>query len=296
MAKYELAQISTRDNLVLSGMSFRPKNRKSTAILWVHGLTGTFYGDMIIFNYLTLRCNRNGWGFASFSNRGAECITSLRTVNPTNNLFGHKSAGAGYEDFRECVYDIEAGISFLEKQGYEDIYIVGHSTGALKVGYYAAVSGDNRVKGVVAASPMSDRLIEVKTNPNLTQNLIRMRELVSRGKGDDLICGLMFMPITPKRYLSLFEKDSLEQTIFDYGSEPPNLEYFQQISKPLFIVLSQADEYADRPIEDIKKFFDKYHKSTYYDCVVMENAQHGYEGQEKEFVQSVTEFITKSLS
>jgi len=293
--KYSLEEITTKDGIVLQGIYHEPPVKKDLAILWIHGLTSTFYSDALIFELLINKLDKDGAGFASFNNRGHDMITGLRKVDkksPTG--FSHASGGAGYEKFEDCVYDIDAGITFLINQGYRRVILIGHSTGALKTGYYAAVKKDNRLFGIVAAGPISDRLFEEKTNKKLAVNLRRMKHMVDIGKGDYLANNLTFFPITARRYISLNHVNSIEQKIFDYGSNPPDPKYLQKIKIPLFLVLSENDEYADRPANKIKEFFDKNQKSTNYSCVILKNAFHGYEGQEEEFVDIIYEWI-KSL-
>lgn len=291
MNKFNLTEITTKDGLVHQGIYFEPQKKSDTAILWIHGLTSAFYHNLPLVNGLVNACEKHGYGYASFNNRGHDCLTGIDKRDINTDEFHKITAGAGVESFAECIYDIDAGISYLEEHGYKKIILIGHSTGAFKAGYYAGKIKDKRVVGVVVASPMSDRLIEVKNNPQLFQNVRRMKHMLEKGKDNYLINNLTFFPVTPKRYLSLFDENSAEETVFDYGAEKPNLKIFRNIKTPLLVVLSENDEYADRPISEIKEFFDKYQKSNNYKSVIILNAVHGYDGLEEIFVNSCTEWI-----
>jgi alpha-beta hydrolase superfamily lysophospholipase len=292
MNKFNLTEITTSDGLIHQGIYFESMKKSDTAILWVHGLTSAFYHNLPLVNSLVNACEENGFGYASFNNRGHDCLTGIDKSDFNNDNEIHKnSGGAGVESFAECVYDIDAGITFLEDRGYRKIILIGHSTGALKVGYYAGKIKDGRVMGVVTASPMSDRLIEVKTNSQLPQNIRRMKHMLEKGKSEFLVSKLTFFPVNPKRYLSLFDEDSIEQTVFDYGKDKPNLKIFQNIKTPLLVVLAENDEYTDRPIGEIQDFFDKYQKSKKYKSAVITNATHGYDGLEDKFVSICIDWI-----
>jgi esterase/lipase len=291
MERYYLTEIITKDKLIHQGIYFQPQTKSDTAVLWVHGLTGTFYGDIVLFNMLVNQLNLMGIGFASFNNRGHDSIVGIRRIDsqsPTG--YSHTNGGAGYEKFEDCIFDIDAGITFLRNLGYSKIIIAGHSTGANKVCYYGGTVDDNRLVGVVLASPISDRLMEEKTNIRLKKNLHQMKKMVEKGKGEYLVNNLTFFPTTPKRYLSLFEKGSTED-VFDYGENKLKLKEFSKIIKPLLVVLTEKDEYADRPITEIKSVFDKHSKSIKYQSKIIPESFHGFDGKEDVFAKLITDWI-----
>lgn len=290
MKNLQLDEIITTDGLVHQGIYFEPPKKTDIGILWIHGLTSAFFHNLPMADAVVKMCDKNGFGYASFNNRGHDIITGI-DKQVGKNEFKKVSGGAGMEKFEDCIYDIDAGISFLIKKGIKKVVLIGHSTGALKAGYYGGVKKDKRVQGIIAASPVSDRLIEVKTNPKLTQNLHKMAHMIDIGKGDYILNNLFVFPVTPKRYVSLFGEKSAEETIFDYGSKKPNLKIIQNIKTPLMVVLAEKDEYADRPVGEIKDFFDKYQKSDNYKSVIIKNAVHGFDGLENNFVKVVFNWI-----
>jgi pimeloyl-ACP methyl ester carboxylesterase len=292
MDRYYLTEITTKDNIVHQGIYFEPQLKSDTALLWIHGLTSNFYGDISIFEKIVEKAEKLGFGFAAFNNRGHDMITGLRKIDPkTQTGYGHADGGAGREVFEDCVYDIDAGISFLVKKGFKKIILAGHSTGANKACYFSGSVNDKRVGGVILAGPLSDRLPEEKTNRKLAGNIRRMKHMTETGREKFLVNNLVFFPLTPNRYLSLFDKSSVED-VFDYGEDKPELKYFSRIKQPLLVVLSGKDEYADRPADDIKKVFDKHQQSVKYSSVIIKEATHGYEGKEDEFARVVTDWIT----
>lgn len=289
----QLCETGTRDGLVHQGI-FRPGRVNSGyGILWVHGLTSAFYHNFPLIKAVTAVCDKNGYGYASFNNRGHDCLTGLDKIS--NGQIIKTAGGAGVERFEDCVYDIDAGIKFLNDRGYKKVIIIGHSTGALKAAYYAGVKKDVRVAGIVAASPTSDRLIEVKNNRKLPQILNRMKHMIEIGKGDYILNNIFVFPMTPKRYVSLFDEHSAEETVFDYGSARPDTKILKAIRVPLLVTLAENDEYADRPVVEIKAFIDKYQNSRNYKSVIISNAVHGYDNLEPVFIQTVIHWI-KSIN
>ena len=257
------------------------------SVLWVHGLTGRFTGDVKTMNLLAEACIQKGMAFASFNNRGHDIISSIRKVDP-NAATGmtHVTIGAGMEEFSESVFDIDAGVSFLVSRGYTEVVLAGHSTGANKVCYYAANTKDPRVIGVILAGPISDRLSERTDKVRYDENMKIVRELIDSDKGEGLLTKIHWFPLSARRAWSLLGPNTKED-VFNYGDEKNVLETFHNITSPVLIVLSGSDEAADRPVTEIRKVFDEHTGAKNYRSVIIPDATHGYKDKEKEFVDAV---------
>jgi alpha-beta hydrolase superfamily lysophospholipase len=292
MKQFYLCEITTKDNLVHQGLYFEPSKKNKKAMLWVHGLTDNFYGDRTILETFTQYCESEGWGFASFNTRGHDVVASLTKVDPSLSKGRiHINGGAGYEMFKDCILDIDAGISFLINQGFSEIIIAGISTGANKVCYYEGTQDDHRVAGVALISPLSDVPIKQKELGKVYRATVKKVEtLVAKRKADELILGYDYMPLTAARFLSLYRAGGAED-VFQYHREKSDTSVFAGIKKPLLVVLGGRDEYADRPMPDIKKFFDTHQRSSYYQSVIIPGGFHSYRGKEKEFVDAFASWI-----
>ncbi len=291
MKQFLLSEITTSDGLRHQGIYAEPGVKKKKAVLWVHGLSAAFYNDYELYEVIASALNGNGWGFAIFNNRGHDLIAGIRKYDGTPpNGYTYYPGGAGSEVFEECVFDVNAGIDFLVKKGFSEIILVGHSTGANKVCYYAATQKNPHVVGVVLSGAMSDRLGHPESDKQIETHIHELKQKIKEGKGDELLFGYHFFPITPKRYLSLFESGSHEDT-FDYGDLNPKMTSFSSIQLPLLVLLGGADEYADRPVEDITKVFDAHVTSPHYKSIIIPNALHKFHGKEPEVAESLVEFI-----
>ncbi len=311
MRQFYLADIVTKDKLSLQGLYAEPNKKGNPtspnlpagkaglrgarrAILWMHGLSSAFYHEPKLLEMMADAANKEGWGFAQFNGRGHDILAGVRKLDGTVPYgYSYYPAGAGAEVFEESVMDIEAGIDFLVARGFTEIIIVGHSTGANKVCYYAATQKNPHVFGVVLSGPMSDRLDMARNDESLQETVKQMHKLVSEGKGDELLVGYHFFPLTPKRYISLFEPRSSED-VFDYGEAEPKLSTFSKIQLPLMVLLSGADEATDRPIEEVQKAFDTHANSPKYQSVIIPGALHRFNGHEKQAVSAIIDWI-KSL-
>lgn len=291
MKQFYLAEIVTKDKLLHQGIFFKPKQPTKKAILYIHGLTSTFYGSVTLVNELAISCEKQGIGFASFNMRGHDMITGIRKINADSPKgYDHVMGGAGYERFEDCVYDIDAGITFLENQGFSEIILAGHSTGANKVCYYQGNKQDLRVSGVILAGPLSDRLGQALDKEKLAGDVKTMQKLVDEGKGDKIVLGYHFFPMTPRRFLSIFSPHSAED-VFDYGDKNPRFTLFSRIKKPLLIIIGEKDENLDRPVERVLSVYKEHTISTRFAGKVIPDALHSFNGKEKEVVQTIIDWV-----
>jgi len=300
MKNCTLVEITTKDGLIHQGMYVAPDSpsalggRKSkTAILYVHGLTSAFYHELPLQDAIIRECSSKGYGYASFNNRGHDFVAGGYIADkhvPKGKK--HTTMGAGVEEFSKSIFDIDAGITFLEHKGYTSVILVGHSTGANKVCYYGGTVKDNRVKGIVLASPMSDRLDPVCRN-NFFKRLF-LKIYIAFGYGDRLYTNLTFFPITPRRVLSLLELHS-DEDVFDYGEKSPHMYVYANIKKPMLVIFGEDDEHADRSIQCIQHVFDTKKTTPVYKSIVISKATHGFDGKEDECGKVLVDWIQTSV-
>jgi len=287
MKSFFLAEIATRDGIVHQGIFSKPEKSSQRALLWIHGLTSRFYGDVTFMNVFAKECGKKGMGFASFNTRGHDMVTGFHRVDAPNM---YRTIGAGLEKFEECVFDIDAAISYLVSQGFSEIVLVGHSTGANKACYYAATQNDPRVIGVVLSGPLSDRYSSGYTPEKHQEYKTFMQKKIKDGKGDELLFGHDFFPLSPSRWMSLYVEGSAED-VFNYADGDKALKAFSKITKPLMVVIGQKDHHATLPIQEIQKLFDSHTKSKQYRSFLVPEALHSFEGKEKEVVDAIITWV-----
>lgn len=289
MKQFYLAEIVTKDKLIHQGLFYKPTKVGKKAILWVHGLSGTFYGNTKLFEAFAEQCEKEGIGFAAFNNRGHDVVTGIKKIDKEKAKdYTRIVGGAGVEVFEECIFDLDAGIAFLQKQGFTYIYLVGHSTGANKTCYFAGLQNDLRVAGISLISPINDRLDPERRSPFYIHFIAKL--LISLGLGSKLLSGLSEYPGTSKRFLSLMTPGSAEDT-YDYGDPEPKMTNFSRITKPLLVVFGGIDELADRPVEQIKKVFDAFQNSKKYKSFIVPNALHSFNGKEETLVKTILQWV-----
>ena len=151
--KTSFHRIYTEDGLKLHGFLYEPDKRTSTVLAQVHGMGGSFYQPHFL-DALAETLSKNNIAFSPFNNRGSGLLTNFRKSNKNVEIV---RLGTSREKFEDCLLDIKAHLDFLEKQGFSNIHLCGHSLGTCKVIYYLAKTQDKRVNSVILLSP-SDML------------------------------------------------------------------------------------------------------------------------------------------
>lgn len=290
---FSLEEITTKDGVIHQGLVAWPEKEGKTAFIWVHGLTGDFYSNTTLLSLFAENSNKKDFAFASFNNRGHDMIAGFRKIDTTSSKgYSYATIGAGFEIFEECVYDIDAAVDFFVQKGYKKIVLLGHSSGANKVSYYAGVVKNVQVSGVVLMCPMSDRLDPSVNKEKIQENIKKCFTLIEQGREDALITGMHFFPMTAKRYISLVTPNTSEDQ-FGYGDDPPVLKDYEQIKVPLYVLFAEKDEYADRPMVEIKKIFDLHQKSSLYSSHIIPEVFHNLVGKEKEIIEEIFTWVEK---
>ncbi len=184
----ELISTTTGDGISLDGMFLAPEEGTSRqgpvdAILAIHGSITNFYAQHIALFVQDLR--DNGYPCLALNTRGHDIV--WRNTSPSGE---GKYYGNAFDILDDNRLDLRAGIDCLWERGYRRIGILGSSMGAVKVAYYAAAEGDDRVAALIPISPvrLSYSYYMASKDTEEFQGIIgRANELVAQGKPNELL-------------------------------------------------------------------------------------------------------------
>src|SRR5262245_22467603 len=131
----QLVGFPTEDGLNLPGLLFEPQKKSKKAVIYLHGngSSSVFYDEDEV-NSLAQELNKKDVAFFPFNNRGAHYMKTFRVTNSAEE--SRQTYGTSYELIRDCIQDIDGAVAFVQSQGYEELYLMGISTGANKICVY----------------------------------------------------------------------------------------------------------------------------------------------------------------
>jgi pimeloyl-ACP methyl ester carboxylesterase len=176
----ELCHFATADRERLHALLFRSREKSESqlALVMIHGVAMNFYtGPLPVFSRLLAE---RGYHVLCMNTRGHDWIS--RAGNLT--AFG----GAAYENFEDCLHDLDAALKWLGSRSYRRFVLVGHSLGAVKSLFYQGTRRRSDIAGIVSCSApkqfYSARAVE---QPDFPGRMAEAETMVSAGRGEEFL-------------------------------------------------------------------------------------------------------------
>ncbi len=261
----ELVRFRTPDGVELHGFMKHCKDRKS-AILYLHGLCGTFYRNYYIYSMANVSA-KAGIGFLSIEQRGSYVALGF-SKNGKRRLM----AGGAFERFEDSADDIRGAIRFLRSIGYRNVYLVGHSTGCQKATHYMWKTRDRSVKAMVLLAPADDYNINrISMRKGFKPAVAFARKAGGRSVMPEKYLKQMF---SAGRFLSFSDPKRREARIFNYNRG--KLSEFSSIRIPVLAIFGSNEQYADRPVGEYLDILERNTSSRRFSRMVIRGADHGF--------------------
>lgn len=294
----EFVQIETADGLTLPGLMYAAQDSQKAAIyLHGNGSSSIFYDDDLRTEQVKA-LNNVGISYLLFNNRGAHIIKSFNVKDKDNNTL-RKRFGMAYEKIKECVYDIDAAISYLESEGYTEFYLVGESTGANKICVYHYYKPNNKISKNILLAGGDDVGIyyTILGETRFKKLLAESQKKIQAGKGDEIILELL-----PNEIFSYTGFQDIANPDGDYNvfpflevlrdiklSNKKLFRYFESISSPTLVVYGEKDEYAYDSIPEIITILRNLKPD--FDYKIIEEADHAFSKHQKELSELMVDWL-----
>jgi pimeloyl-ACP methyl ester carboxylesterase len=288
----KVIKITTPRKYLLNGLWFGGDDPKK-GIVFVHGLGSSAFSSLDLITPLA----NDDVAVITFNNRGHDKVSKLRKTDKRKKK-GYSSvmAGEAHEVFTDCVDDIQGVVNFFLEAGIKNIFLAGHSTGCQKSVYYLAQRGKQKlIKGAILMCPMSDYAGEVKLDKEgqLVKAEKLARKLIKEEKPHEMLpLDIWSYMHDAQRFLSLYTPDS-EEEIFSYAQPDKKAKILRKVKIPTFILFAGDDEFRDRPIKKIVKWFGKNLKAKDKKLVVIENAPHNFKSFEDKVVKETSTWLSQ---
>jgi len=298
MQSQTIVHIKTKDGLTLPGILFTAPNSKK-AIIHLHGNGGSsiFYSYPHKQDFIDTFLD-SGVSVLMFNNRGAQIIKSF-SIEKSEEKVERKRYGMAYEKIKECVYDIDAAISYLEEKEYKEFYLTGHSTGANKICVYDHYRKNNKISKYILLAGGDDTGLYYYSfgKEKFTRLLRESRQKIKQSKGEDIICELL--PSDIFSYQGFFD---IANPDGDYNTFPfleamnkaklstkPLFRYYKSIKKPTLVIYGDKDEYQYGDVPKVLGILKSQKPDFSYHLI--KDADHGFEGKQKELAVIISKWL-----
>ncbi len=277
-----LVEFVAKDKSVLNGFLMGPQNSR-TCMIYVHGMTGNFYGGTLQFS-IADSIAREGVSLFSINTRGHDLVSMIRKrKSRTDDRF---MGGTDLERFEDSFLDIDAAIKKLKELGFREFILAGHSTGCQKVTYYQYKKMGRNVIGLLLLAPVDDYNFHKRELGRKFNDTVKMsKKLVKEGKGNDPTKTIP-SHFSPRRFLSIADLKNVEARIFNYDGP---LSEFSRINSHICAVFGKKEEYAAKPVLEYLKILRKKTNSIDFTGVVVDGAGHSF----RKHNEIVSDFVVR---
>lgn len=223
------------------------------AILLIHGFAGGTYDEEQLANYLEL-------------NRGFDVFQYT--------LPGHEK-NLSKVDRNEWIKCSEEQVEWLIKNGYNKIYLIGHSMGGVIATYLA--SKYKEIKKLVLAAPAFQYLNVIKDDLNIGKSLKVAPKVIKDYGSDEVIARMLKLNVSVLKEFIEFVKE--------------NYDYPKYINCPVLIL--QGDNDSLVPVSSSQYVYDSV-KSKYKKLIILEGVTHDiFRDANKEKIFKIVEKFLK---
>jgi pimeloyl-ACP methyl ester carboxylesterase len=303
----ELSSFVTTDNLSLPALLYRPDKPTKKAAIWLHGMgdSGVFYRPERV-NQLGRALTAQGIALFAFNNRGAHNSKRLSIIDETLPEEDRSyQAGTFYEKIADSVFDIDGAAKYLVDLGFNELHLIGHSTGANKICVYHAKSRQNPFSKYILAGAGDDVGLFFTSlgSKKFWQALSYAAQAVTKGDGLKTMPKYTGMhPFSTQAAWDILNPDGDYNTFpfYEYSHERLGKKSFfkeyKQLDLPTLVIYGEEDEFmatagsAALALDTlIKETSNQMLKKT--DFMLIKGADHSFHGYEKEFAEKVAGWL-----
>lgn len=297
MATYAITHLllPASDELLLPTLLYREGDKKTALAIYVHGAgSSSIVRRPELTNTFAEQFQKCGIDFLAFNNRGAGYITKFDTVNGDTSFTG----GMAYEAIADFHLDIAGIIDWAKSEGYDRIYLVGHSTGANKIVFELSHHKHEIVKGVCLIGGGDDIALQRSRYDaaEILQLESEIETAIKEEHGASLVPANLFKGDHPISWRSLRE---LTTPLSDYDMFPFGrcadgevaLSHISDIEQPILFIYGSNDFGTIIPVSEALALLASTAQTS--KTVMIENGDHNLTGKEEQLAQIIAEWTTQ---
>jgi pimeloyl-ACP methyl ester carboxylesterase len=297
-----LVRFPATDGVMLAGLLYEPKRRTRRAALFLHGTGGASIFDSHRTNLLAREFVDRGIAYFPFNNRGAHVERRLkrRTARETTSVMG----GSAHELIADCVRDIDGAVRELQNRGYDEVFAIGHSTGANKLAVYDARKRRHDIRKFVLLAGGDDTglLYQKLGERRFRAALVKGQQKIEAGEGEQFVPpALADLPMSWRAFVDMASPDG-DYNVFPFLEamsgirlgRKPLFRHLRALKRPALMVYGERDEYCYDDVPGcVATLAEVLSGKGEVDLAIVRDADHGFTGVESGLGQLIVQFLLR---
>ena len=286
-------KIKTLDNLMLKGLIYINEEKNKKILISVHGMATNCMKKRD--EEISKKLKEIKIDVLVFNNRGEGIANYIAKENGEKIL-----GGTAYEDVEESYNDIVGAINYAISEGYEEIYLMGHSLGSTKTIYTYNKLLENKenkilekIKGIILLSLVDiPTALRIYLNNRFPQMLTYAKNLEKEKMENILMPEKSFIhPISVKTFLK-YARDYKNIDFAKYSEKEFKFPELNNIKIPLMMRWGTDREMILQKPEELCNMLKEKINNSKLDIGYINGANHSYKGKE-ELAIEIEKFINK---
>ena len=287
-------KIKTLDNLMLKGLIYINEEKNKKILISVHGMATNCMKKRD--EEISKKLKEIKIDVLVFNNRGEGIANYIAKENGEKIL-----GGTAYEDVEESYNDIVGAINYAISEGYEEIYLMGHSLGSTKTIYTYNKLLENKenkilekIKGIILLSLVDiPTALRIYLNNRFPQMLTYAKNLEKEKMENILMPEKSFIhPISVKTFLK-YARDYKNIDFAKYSEKEFKFPELNNIKIPLMMRWGTDREMILQKPEELCNMLKEKINNSKLDIGYINGANHSYKGKEEELAIEIEKFINK---
>lgn len=292
--KAETIHFKTADEIILDGILYKSEETTKKILISTHGMITNCIKrrDEIIAKEI----EKIKIDTLVYNNRGHDIMSFAKKQNGEKII-----GGTAFEDVEECPNDIEGAIAFCIENGYQEIYLMGHSLGSTKTVYtYNKLIENNKkttlekIKGVILLSLIDiPTVLRVYLNTRYPEMLTYAKNMEKEKMENILMPETAFLsPISVKTFLK-YARDYQNIDFARFSEKEYEFKELNNIKVPLMLRWGNIKEMILQKPEEICNNLKEKISNNQLDIGYIEGGNHSYRGKEEILAQEIKNFLEK---
>jgi pimeloyl-ACP methyl ester carboxylesterase len=187
------------------------------------------------------------------------------------------AGGSAWELYEDSPNDLAAWIDYAASPGLDKVILAGHSLGAAKAVYYLSKRQDQRIRGIILASP--------DLHGHWSSGLVaEAQRLVDAGQGEELLPAIMGAYWYRLSARNVASRSNILSNI--YAGDKPHI---AQIHCPILAVFGSSGDVGGE--SELRTIQQNATGASRVETALLAGADHVYTDRERQFAETVVAWI-----